>query len=215
VFTLLTDYESPYHRDCSSFDLLVNAYQRGFAYTGQFCPTRERRHGYVPADLPGRQFVVCIQSHDQIGNRKFGERFSAMASYEAQKLVAGVMLLPPYVPMLFMGEEYGETASFQFFTDIGDPNLAAAVCEGRNARVRHGRGRRGADRAELLRPPGNGSGAPPRRGVGTGARLGRPRVARTGGQSPAELVVRSEAELTLAPHSAAVYAFCTEPMTNR
>jgi maltooligosyltrehalose trehalohydrolase len=131
VFTLLTDAESPYHRDYNSFDLLVSAYQHGYAYTGQFCASRERRHGNLPVDLPGRRFVICIQNHDQIGNRKFGERFNRLAGFEAQKLAAGTVLLAPYVPMLFMGEEYGETAPFQYFVDFSDPALVEAVREGR------------------------------------------------------------------------------------
>ncbi len=131
VFTLLAGQESPYHRDYNQFDLLVNAYEHGYAYTGQFCASRERRHGNQPVNLPGRQFVICIQNHDQIGNRKSGERFGALASFEAQKLAAGAVLLAPYTPMLFMGEEYGEAAPFLFFTDFNDPGLGDAVREGR------------------------------------------------------------------------------------
>jgi maltooligosyltrehalose trehalohydrolase len=131
VFVLLADCESPYHQDYNSFDLLVNAYQHGYAYTGQFCASRERRHGNLPADLPGRQFVICIQNHDQIGNRKYGERFGALVGFEAQKLAAGTVLLAPYVPMLFMGEEYGETAPFQYFVDFADAGLVESVRAGR------------------------------------------------------------------------------------
>jgi maltooligosyltrehalose trehalohydrolase len=131
VFTLLADENSQYHQDYSQFDLLVNAYQHGYAYTGQFSATRERRHGNQPVNLPGRQFVICIQNHDQIGNRKFGERFGVLATFEAQKLAAAAVLLAPYTPMLFMGEEYGERAPFQFFTDFADPGLGDAVRAGR------------------------------------------------------------------------------------
>ncbi|VTU00442.1 malto-oligosyltrehalose trehalohydrolase : Malto-oligosyltrehalose trehalohydrolase OS=Coleofasciculus chthonoplastes PCC 7420 GN=MC7420_3794 PE=3 SV=1: CBM_48: Alpha-amylase: DUF3459 [Gemmataceae bacterium] len=131
VFTLLAGEESPYHRDYNQFDLLVTAYQHGYAYTGQFCASRERRHGNQPVNLPGRQFVVCIQNHDQIGNRKFGERFAALAGFEAQKLAAATVLLAPYTPMLFMGEEYGEAAPFQYFVDFSDPGLVEAVRKGR------------------------------------------------------------------------------------
>jgi maltooligosyltrehalose trehalohydrolase len=133
VFTLLAGEESQYRHDYGEFDLLVSAYEHGFAYTGQFCPTRERRHGSLPADLPGRQFVVCIQNHDQIGNRKFGERFGALAGFEAQKLAAGAVLLSPYLPMLFMGEEYGEPAPFQYFVDFSDAGLVEAVRQGRRS----------------------------------------------------------------------------------
>ncbi|WP_439625515.1 malto-oligosyltrehalose trehalohydrolase [Gemmata sp.] len=131
VFTLLAGEECPYHRDYDQFGLLVNAYQHGYAYTGQFSATRERRHGNQPANLAGRQFVVCIQNHDQIGNRKFGERFGALVSFEAQKLAAAAVMLAPYTPMLFMGEEYGEPAPFQYFVDFSDPDLVEAVRRGR------------------------------------------------------------------------------------
>lgn len=131
VFTLLTDVESPYHQDYGSFDLLVNAYQHGYAYTGQFCASRERRHGNQPVNLPGRQFVICIQNHDQIGNRKHGDRFAHHAGFEAQKLAAAAVLLAPYTPMIFMGEEYAEAAPFQYFVDFSDPGLVEAVRKGR------------------------------------------------------------------------------------
>ena len=131
VFTLLAHEESQYYRDYNQFDLLTEAYRHGYAYTGQFCASRERRHGNQPVNLSGRHFVVCIQNHDQIGNRKFGERFGALTSFEAQKLAAGTLLLSPYTPMIFMGEEYNETAPFQFFTDFSDPELVNSVRMGR------------------------------------------------------------------------------------
>ena len=131
VFTLLAGEECPYHQDYDQFNLLVNAFQHGYAYTGQFSATRERRHGNHPNNLPGRQFVVCIQNHDQIGNRKFGERFGALVGFEEQKLAAAAVLLSPYTPMLFMGEEYGETAPFQYFVNFSDPTLVEAVRKGR------------------------------------------------------------------------------------
>ena len=137
VFTLLSDAESPYHRDYNQFDLLVNAYEHGYAYTGQFSASRERRHGNQPVNLPGRQFVICIQNHDQIGNRKFGDRFGSHATFEAQKLAAGTVLLAPYVPMLFMGEEYAEVAPFQYFVDFSDADLVAAVRAGRKEEFGH------------------------------------------------------------------------------
>lgn len=131
VFTLLAAGESRYHRDYNRFDLLASAYEHGYAYTGQFCPTRERRHGNRPADAPGRQFVVCVQNHDQVGNRKHGERLGALVPFEGQKLAAAALLLAPYLPLVFMGEEYGEPAPFLYFTDFADPGLADAVREGR------------------------------------------------------------------------------------
>jgi maltooligosyltrehalose trehalohydrolase len=137
VFTMVAGERSHYHRDFHEFDLLASAYERGYAYTGQFSATRERRHGVAPPDLPGRRFVICAQNHDQAGNRKFGERLAALAPFEGQKLAAAAVLLAPYLPLLFMGEEYGEEAPFQFFTDFSDPALAAAVREGRKREFAH------------------------------------------------------------------------------
>jgi maltooligosyltrehalose trehalohydrolase len=131
LYTLLADCENPYRRDYGSFELLVESYRNGFAYTGQYCPSRERRHGAPPAGASGGQFVVFIQNHDQIGNCRCGERLGQVVSFEQQKLAAGTLLLSPYIPLLFMGEEYGETAPFQYFVDFADPGLVQAVREGR------------------------------------------------------------------------------------
>jgi maltooligosyltrehalose trehalohydrolase len=83
--------------------------------------------------LPAEQFVMCIQNHDQVGNRLVGDRFGTMLSVEQQKLAAGLLLCSPFVPMLFMGEEYGETAPFPFFTSHGDADLIESVRRGRRA----------------------------------------------------------------------------------
>ena len=81
--------------------------------------------------LPGDRFVVCIQNHDQVGNRAKGERLSTLVPVEALRLGAAILLLSPYVPLLFMGEEYGELNPFHYFVSHGDPALVAAVREGR------------------------------------------------------------------------------------
>jgi maltooligosyltrehalose trehalohydrolase len=131
LYTLLTTSENPYRRDYGTFELLVESYRQAFAYTGQYCPSRERRHGAPPGTEPGSNFVVFIQNHDQVGNCRCGERLGAVADFERQKLAAGTVLLSPYIPLLFMGEEYGETAPFQYFVDFSDANLIHAVREGR------------------------------------------------------------------------------------
>jgi maltooligosyltrehalose trehalohydrolase len=75
--------------------------------------------------------VVFSQNHDQVGNRLFGERLSTLASFEALKLAAGMVILSPYIPLLFMGEEWGERAPFQYFTSHSDAPLVEAVRRGR------------------------------------------------------------------------------------
>lgn len=75
--------------------------------------------------------MVCIQNHDQVGNRMLGDRLSQLTSFEGLKLAAAALLLAPMLPMLYMGEEYGETAPFQYFVSHGDPDLVEAVRQGR------------------------------------------------------------------------------------
>ena len=77
--------------------------------------------------------VVFAQNHDQVGNRRWGDRLTLSLSGEALKMMAGVILLSPYLPLLFMGEEYGETAPFPFFISHSDPDLIEAVRKGRRA----------------------------------------------------------------------------------
>ncbi|HZS00167.1 MAG TPA: malto-oligosyltrehalose trehalohydrolase, partial [Chloroflexota bacterium] len=98
-----------------------------------YSPHRERRHGNSPRLLRGDQLVVCAQNHDQVGNRARGERLTALVPFERLKLAAGVALLAPFLPLLFMGEEYGEPHPFLYFTSHGDPGLVEAVRRGRRA----------------------------------------------------------------------------------
>ncbi|HEX5164112.1 MAG TPA: DUF3459 domain-containing protein, partial [Thermomicrobiales bacterium] len=92
---------------------------------------RQRRHGNSPTQAAARQFVVASQNHDQVGNRAIGEWLAHLVSFESAKLAAATYLLSPYIPLIFMGEEYAESAPFQYFTSHTDPELAKAVSEGR------------------------------------------------------------------------------------
>src|SRR4029077_1645869 len=80
---------------------------------------------------PGSRFVIAIQNHDQIGNRPGGERFGKLLGPMQQRLAAGLLLLAPHIPLIFMGEEYGETHPFPFFCSFLDTQIAQAACEGR------------------------------------------------------------------------------------
>src|SRR5690606_38139448 len=82
---------------------------------------------------PGKQFVVFSQNHDQVGNRMLGERTSQLVSFEMQKLMAGAVMLSPFLPMLFMGEEFSASSPFLYFVSHTDPDLVEAVREGRKA----------------------------------------------------------------------------------
>jgi maltooligosyltrehalose trehalohydrolase len=75
--------------------------------------------------------IICIQNHDQVGNRAYGERLTTLAPAGARKLAAALLLLSPHTPLLFMGQEYDEAAPFQFFTSFEDPTIQKAVSEGR------------------------------------------------------------------------------------
>jgi maltooligosyltrehalose trehalohydrolase len=113
-------------------DKLAKALHAGWVFTGQYYPGFDRRHGREPAGLGGERFVVCTQNHDQVGNRALGERLAILVGPELDA-VAGVLLAcAPYLPLLFQGQEWGETRPFLYFTDHG-PALAEAVQRGRRA----------------------------------------------------------------------------------
>jgi maltooligosyltrehalose trehalohydrolase len=131
VHALLTRESLGYYADFGGVAPLASTLRDGWCYGGQYSQYRQRRHGNSPRGIASSKFVVCNQNHDQVGNRATGERLSNLVSFEALKLAAGVTLLSPFVPLLFMGEEYGETARFQYFTSHGDPALIESVRRGR------------------------------------------------------------------------------------
>jgi maltooligosyltrehalose trehalohydrolase len=133
LHTLVTNESSGYYQDYGRIEHLAKALGEGFTYTGEYSAFRRRRHGNSAADIPGASFVVFSQNHDQIGNRCQGNRLSTLVSFETLKLLAGMVILSPYLPLFFMGEEYGEKAPFPYFISHGDPDLVQAVRAGRIA----------------------------------------------------------------------------------
>ncbi len=133
LHTLLTGERMAYYEPFGRVEHLARAWREGYVYSGQYSSFRRRRHGNRSEDLPASKFVVFNQNHDQIGNRMNGERLSALVGLEELKLAAGVMLLSPYLPMLFMGEEWGEPAPFLYFVSHTDAELVEAVRKGRAA----------------------------------------------------------------------------------
>jgi maltooligosyltrehalose trehalohydrolase len=131
LHTLLTRERQGYYVDFGDFQHMTQAFSEGFVYSGGYSRTLGRRHGNSSRNIPSVKFVVFAQNHDQIGNRMLGERLSQLVSFEAFKLASGIVLLSPFVPLLFMGDEYGETAPFQYFVSHSDPNLVEAVRKGR------------------------------------------------------------------------------------
>jgi maltooligosyltrehalose trehalohydrolase len=131
LHTLLTGESDGYYMDFGNLGQLAKALREGFVYSGQQSKFRERRHGSSTAERPAKQLVVFSQNHDQVGNRRMGDRLAVNLSTEKLQLAAAIVLLSPNLPLLFMGEEYGETAPFQYFVSHSDPGLVEAVRKGR------------------------------------------------------------------------------------
>jgi len=131
LHTLLTGERTGYYQDFGEFGQLVKAFSEGFVYSGQYSPYRRCRHGNSSQDVPAEKLVVFTQNHDQVGNRMLGERLSQLVPFEGLKLAAGLVLLSPFIPLLFMGEEYGETVPFQYFVSHSDAALVEALRRGR------------------------------------------------------------------------------------
>src|SRR5205823_6336887 len=131
VHALLTGEQAGYYAGFGKVSDLARVLTDGYLYTGQHSPYRGREYGLKPQTRNGAQFVVCAQNHDQVGNRMNGERLAALVPREKLRLAAAAVILSPFIPMLFMGEEYGETAPWQYFTSHGDPDLIEAVRRGR------------------------------------------------------------------------------------
>lgn len=131
LHTLVTGENQGYYVDFGRIEHLIKSFREGFVYSGQYSKYRKRNHGNPSKDIPAEKFIVFSQNHDQIGNRMLGERLSSLVPFESLKLAAGLVLLSPYVPLLFMGEEYEEDAPFLYFVSHSDHNLIEAVRKGR------------------------------------------------------------------------------------
>jgi maltooligosyltrehalose trehalohydrolase len=134
---VLTKEQKGYYQDFRGLKDLATAVREGFVFSGQYSGYRRRRHGNSSQHVPPEQFVVFAQNHDQIGNRAVGDRLSTQLPFDALKVARALVLLSPNIPLLFMGEEYGETAPFQYFIEHGDPALIEAVRQGRQREFAH------------------------------------------------------------------------------
>ncbi len=117
--------------DYSTMEQLAKVYADGFVHSGEYVGFRKRAHGASSAGVPGYNFIVFNMNHDQVGNRIKGERLSMLVSFEKQKLAAAALMLSPYIPLLFMGEEYGEDTPFYFFISHHNKEAVKGVQEGR------------------------------------------------------------------------------------
>lgn len=121
-----------YYTDFNGIEHLAKSYTDAYVYDGQYSEHRKKKFG-VKTNNPGRQFLVFSQNHDHTGNRMLGERTSRLVSFDMCKLMAGAVMVSPYIPMLFMGEEWAEPNPFLFFISHTDKELAALVNKGRKA----------------------------------------------------------------------------------
>jgi maltooligosyltrehalose trehalohydrolase len=131
LHTVLTREQAGYYADFGGLAPLAKALRQAFVYDGCYAPSRRRRHGRPATGLPSTRFLGYLQNHDQVGNRASGERSSMLMSPDLLKVAAALVVLGPFVPMLFQGEEWGASTPFLYFTDHDDPDLGRAVTEGR------------------------------------------------------------------------------------
>ena len=131
VHAFLTGERHRYYQDFGRPEQIVRALEQGFVFQGEPFKFWGKPRGSPAAEVPLAQHIICLQNHDQVGNRAQGERLASLLSPGALKAAAALLLLAPETPLLFMGEEYGEVRPFQYFTSYSDPQLAQAVRQGR------------------------------------------------------------------------------------
>lgn len=120
-----------YYTDFGGLDQLAKALRETFVADGIYSRHRRRVHGKSARHLPQSRFLGYIQNHDQIGNRAVGDRLTESAGFDRAKVAAAVVLMSPFVPMIFQGEEWAASSPFQYFADHDDPEIARLVSEGR------------------------------------------------------------------------------------
>jgi len=130
IHALLAAETRGYYRDFGSPEQLAQALRRAYVYAGDYSAHRRRRHGR-PHALGGDKFVAFSQNHDQVGNRATGDRTAALMSPGRLRMAAALVLCGPFVPLLFMGEEWAASTPFLYFSSHSDRELARATSAGR------------------------------------------------------------------------------------
>jgi maltooligosyltrehalose trehalohydrolase len=120
-----------YYADFGELSQLAKALEQNFVYNGIYSKYRNRIHGRPASHVPKHRFLGYIQNHDQVGNRAVGDRLPQIAGFDRAKIAAAVVLLSPFIPMIFQGEEWAASSPFQYFADHDDPQMARLVAEGR------------------------------------------------------------------------------------
>ncbi|HEX2968766.1 MAG TPA: malto-oligosyltrehalose trehalohydrolase [Bacteroidales bacterium] len=136
LYVLLYPEGRDRYEDFNTLEQLGKAYLSGFVHSGEYVKFRKKRHGASSAGIPGEKFVVFNQNHDQVGNRVMGERLCMLTGFDQVKMAAAAIILSPYIPLLFMGEEYGDENPFFYFVSHSDSELVKAVREGRKNEFR-------------------------------------------------------------------------------
>jgi len=134
VHAAVTGETTGYYEDFAALDALAKTATQGFFHNGTLSTFRGREHGHpIPAEVPTWRLVTFAQDHDQIGNRAIGDRISAQVGFDRLAIAAVLNLCSPFTPMLFMGEEWGASTPWQFFTSHPEPELGEATAKGRIA----------------------------------------------------------------------------------
>lgn len=132
LYKILYKEDKDRYNDFGKMEQLAKAYTDGFVFSGdEWANMRKRKYGAPSAGIPGNKFVVFNINHDQTGNRPDGARLSMLVDFDRTKIAAAALFLSPYIPMLFMGEEYGDDTPFYYFVSHSDPQLVEAVRKGR------------------------------------------------------------------------------------
>jgi maltooligosyltrehalose trehalohydrolase len=134
IHVTVTGEQDGYYADYDGLVDVANAYAQGFVFDGRWSDYRQRTVGApLPPDVTGRRFIGCIQNHDQVGNRALGRRLEALVDDGRMRLAVSLLCLSPSVPLLFMGDDYGATTPFLYFSSHPEPELAEAVRTGRRS----------------------------------------------------------------------------------
>ena len=150
LHVLLTGEHQGYYDDFGGLGVVAKVMTHAFMHDGTFSTFRGRKHGRPvnPALIPGYRFVVCIQDHDQVGNRAVGDRITELTSPDMLKLGATLLLSTPFTPMLWMGEEWAASTRWPFFTSHPEKELAEATAKGRIEEF----GQHGWDTSQMIDP---------------------------------------------------------------
>ncbi len=131
VHVTLTGEHEGYYGDFGGLGDVAAALRDVYVFGRRYAPSRHRTHGQAVGEMDRSRFVCFTQNHDQVGNRAVGERLGHLVPIERVEVAAAILLTSPFVPLLFQGEEWNASSTFQYFTDVSDPEVGIAVREGR------------------------------------------------------------------------------------